>query len=274
LPDRLALLTGVVMLLSPLPSLAQAEDSPFEIITRSQVDSRGRVQLHLALKNISRQPLYHVHPMFHFHHSKSMLDPVTKLGPGESVEWMNRDHPPVVRVGRYPLAVMVHYQKGPATTAEHTQLHTDSFYFREQLESEIAGEIKSTQSGEDSLLQVMVKNNSSALKNIQMILLLPPQLSAEKFNGIMGLTLQGGEEIHFEIPVQKAPGQPEGSYPLFLTIEYGEMLQHFTGAIEGRANFSPKWSGDMLLPNMVAATMLGLFLFYAYRKKYKWDRRT
>ena len=264
----------VILLLSGVPLSAHAIDSPLEIVTRSQVNSSGQVQLHLALKNISRQPLYNVHPMFHFHHSKSMLNPVMKLSPGERIEWVNHNHPPVVRVGRYPLAVMVHYKKGPATAVQHTQLHTDSFYFREQLESEIAGEIKSIQWGDDSVLQVMVKNHSAGMKNIQMMLLLPPQLSAEKFSGIMGMTLQGGEEKHFEIPVRKAPGQPEGSYPLFLTIEYGEMLHHFTGEIAGNAVFSPRWTGNMLLPNVAAVTMLGLFLFYAYRKKYKWGRRT
>lgn len=232
------------------------------IATGSAVDEQGAVRLRLTLTNAGRETLSHLHPMFHFHHSYSMMPQVPTLSPGESVTLENTDHPPVVRAGRYPVAAMVHYRD--ATGEAQTALHTDSFHYQEPVVSEIGGEIQAARVGEGSLLTVLVKNHSAGLKNIQMMLLVPPELIVDQFKGMMGLTLRGGEEKIFEVPVKRAPGSRDGDYPVHLTIEYGEMLTHFTGEIQGRVRFGSLWAS--LAPHAAAVGLLALFMVFLYRR--------
>ncbi|MBI4389370.1 MAG: hypothetical protein HY580_04250, partial [Nitrospinae bacterium] len=79
--------------------------------TVSEVSEKGAVKVTLSLKNLSDRPLYHVHPMFHFHHSMVMGPMIHSLAPGGSATVVNTEHPPVVQVGRYPLTVITSYKK-------------------------------------------------------------------------------------------------------------------------------------------------------------------
>lgn len=239
-----------------------AQADTLKIDTGSAVDEQGAVHLTLTLENTGATPLRHVHPMFHFHHSSSMLPPVAALAPGERVTMETNDHPPVVRHGRYPVAAMVHYRD--ENGEERTALHTDSFHYREPAVSEIVGEIQAARVGEDSLLRVILKNHSASLKNIQMMLLVPPELIVENFKGMMGLTLRGGEVKQFEVPVKRAPGSRDGDYPVHLTVEYGEMLTHFTGEIKAKVRVGSLWVS--LAPHAAAVVLLVLFTFFLYRR--------
>jgi len=232
------------------------------LATASTVDERGAVRLRLTLTNAGDEPLRHLHPMFHFHHSYSMMPRVPMLAPGQSVTLENTDHPPVVRPGRYPVAAMVHYRD--ETGEDATALHTGSFHYQEAAVSQIGGEIQAARAGEGSLLKVLVRNHSESLKSIQMMLLVPPELIVDQFKGMMGLTLRGGEEKTFEVPVRLAPGSRDGDYPVHLTIEYGEMLTHFTGEIQGIVRFGSLWAS--LAPHAAAVGLLGLFVAYLYRR--------
>jgi len=233
------------------------------IETASAVGEKGEVRLTLTLENAGSEPLTRVHPMFHFHHSYSMMSRVESLAPGERVTMENRDHPPVVRPGRYPIAAMVHYRDDAGE--ERTALHTDSFHYQEPVVSEIGGEIRATEKDGGSMLSVYIKNHSASLKNVQMMLLAPPEVVVENFKGMMGLTLRGGEEKRFEVPVRRAPGSRDGDYPIHLTVEYGEMLTHFTGEINGRVRFGPL--GVALLPQVAAVALLLSFMYFLHRQR-------
>jgi hypothetical protein len=93
-----------VMLLSSLAGMVCfAQASPLELSIQNKVDDLGNVELALTLKNSGDRPVFHVRPMFHFHHSMSMMSKIMRLDPGQSITLENDQHPPVIRVGRYPL---------------------------------------------------------------------------------------------------------------------------------------------------------------------------
>jgi len=120
-------------------------------------------------------------------------------------------------------------------------------------------------------VKVLLKNTSPALKNIRMMLLLPPELVAESFQGMMGFTLRGGEEKYFEVPVTKVAGRPGGTFPVHLMVEYGEMLKHYVRDIPGQINFGPVIGRASFWPQMlVFVFVLGSFLLWVrYRLKYR-----
>ncbi|PIQ97143.1 MAG: hypothetical protein COV67_05815 [Nitrospinae bacterium CG11_big_fil_rev_8_21_14_0_20_56_8] len=247
---------------------AWAETDPLSISTRTHVDENGAVSVVLQLKNDSGRPIYHLHPMFHFHHSMAMMGMIPKLDPGEAVTLVNNEHPPVMRVGRYPLVVMMRYALRPEGGESLSQIHTGSFYFNEPVESAIVGEIDSRSGAEAPFLKVFLRNDSDSLKNVQMMLLLPPGLVGEGFNGMMGFTLRGGEEKYFEVPVKKESGAESlaGSFPVHLMIEYGEMLKHYSGELRGTVFMSPVWDPRAQWPHLVMIAILGLLLFVAWRR--------
>ena len=263
---RLQVLLFTALMIS---QAVHAEEASLKISTKSQVDEKGGVTVFLTLKNTGRQPLFEIHPMFHFHHTNSMMPMIPKLEPGKTIVLENHKHPPVVRVGRYPLVVMAHYKNNREQSVPFTALHTDSFYYQEPVVSSVAGKIESVIEPKGSFLKVLLQNNSTALKNVRLMLLLPPGIMTKKFGKMMGFTLRGGQEKYFEVPVERTLESHDGSYPVHLMVEYGENLKHYTEDIRGKIQF-----GSVLAPRtfrlhvaVIAVMSLGLFL--VYRRKWK-----
>jgi hypothetical protein len=246
-----------------------AEETMLKVSTKSQVDEEGRVTVFLTLKNTGRQALFEIHPMFHFHHTNSMMAMIPKLEPGKTVVLENHKHPQVVRVGRYPLVVMAQYKNNREQSVPLTVLHTGSFYYQEPVTSAVAGRIESVVESERSFLKVLLENNSTALKNVRMMLLLPPGVMAEKFKGMMGVTLRAGQKKYFEVPVKRTAESLDGSYPVHLMVEYGEKLKHYTGNIRGKIQFGSVLDSATLVFHAVVIAMMSLGLYLVYRMKWK-----
>ena len=258
-----------IFLVLMIPQAVYGGENSLAVSTKSQVDEQGGVTVFLTLKNTGRRPLFEIHPMFHFHHTNSMMAMIPELKPGKTVVLENHKHPPVVRVGRYPLVVMAHYKNNREQSVPFTALHTDSFYYREPVVSAVGGRIESVVEPKGSFLKVLLQNNSSALKNVRMMLLLPPGVIAEKFKGMMGVTLRGGEKKYFEVPVERTAKSLDGSYPVHLMVEYGEKLKHYTGDIRGKIQFGSVLDSATLGLHSAVIALMSLGLYLVYRRKWK-----
>ena len=161
---------------------------------------------------------------------------------------------------------MVNYKDQLAAVKAKTVLHTDSFYFKESLQSQVVGSIDSSGGPTSSILKIFLKNQSDSLKNIRMMLLLPPGMVAENFKGIMGFTLRGKEEKTFEVTVQRNFNLDEDRFPVRLMVEYGEMLKHYSREIKGMIQFSPSWYSVKYLPHFSVLFIIGLLILCFYFK--------
>jgi len=267
--NRLGIIAGTIFMVlvsSALP--VHAEGHPLKLSTQTRVSESGQVVIDLSIQNTSSRRIHHIHPMFHFHHTLSHMKMLHRLDPGKSVTLANADHPPVVRVGSYPVVVMVNYKSRPDSESTSTQVHTDSFYFQEKLLPAIQGSVETVAHENTSTLKFYLKNTSSAFKNVRLMLLLPPELHAEEFNSMMGFTIRGGEEKRFEVPIKKIIGQPAGTYPVHLLVEYGEMLKHYSGDIAGQAYFGASWNQGPFWPQMLVFAFIFTMLSLAvYRRR-------
>ncbi|MFQ5481555.1 MAG: hypothetical protein ACE5ER_02255 [Nitrospinaceae bacterium] len=250
---------------------AGSDANPLEIVTRAEVSEKGKVVIHLRLKNIGTTPLHQLHPMFHFHHSMIRLQHVPRLDPGQTVERINHDHPPMRRTGSYPLVAFVRFKEAAAAPNFVTWVHADTFYFRRPLPTRIEGRIETSVQGETSRLKVHLRNATPSFKNLRLNLLLPPELKPEGFTGMMGITLRGDEETYFEIPVKKVDGLPGGRFPVHLLVEYGEMLNHYSGAITGSIDFGPRWSRSPFWAQMLVFLFLAGGVIMALRRHFKFS---
>ena len=246
-----------------------AGGNPLELSTRSQVTAEGQVILFLTLTNRGSEPLLHLHPMFHFHHSMSPMPMIHRLGPGKSLTLENKKHPPVRRVGSYPVVAMVQFKESEKAAASRTSLHTDSFYFGQPKVSKIEGQIGAEVEEGASRIKILLKNPSHSFKNIRMMLLLPPGLAAERFQRMQGLTLRSGEQKYFEVPVHQVGGLQGGVYPVHLLVEYGEMLNHYSGHFTGEINFGPVIGQGAFWPQMLVVLFLSVTLWLVF---YRWFR--
>ena len=220
----------------------------------------------LSIENTGSHAVLHIHPMFHFHHSMSMMTAIRELKPGQKITLENDQHPPVLRVGTYPISAMVKYQTLEGN--EKTFLHSDSFYFKEPVQSQIGGSIQSSGGVSSSILKIFLKNQSDSLKNIRMMLLLPPGMVAERFDGVMGFTLTGKSTKSFEVTVQRGPNVDEDRFPVRLMVEYGEMLKHYSGEIKGFIQFTPSWYSVKYLKHFTVLVVMGLILALLYFRFY------
>ena len=119
------LLVLIVLVICPNIALGQ----PIKVSIESDVNDKGQVELNLTIENKGSYPVFHIHPMFHFHHSMSMMTTIRELGPGQKITLENDQHPPVLRVGTYPISAMVKYET--VEGKEKKILHSGSFYFKE-----------------------------------------------------------------------------------------------------------------------------------------------
>ncbi|QPJ63065.1 MAG: hypothetical protein G3M70_14750 [Candidatus Nitronauta litoralis] len=256
---------GLLFILIPVVASAQVSD-PLNISIEAKVNQEGKVGISLTLKNEGSTPLFHIHPMLHFHHTMTMLDGIHRLDAGDSVTIENNEHPPVRLPGSYPLVAMVGYK--PDETADPVStVHTGSFFFKEALPSEIKGSILTSKRADDSLLRVVLKNESTSFKNVRMMLVLPPGIKAEQFQSMKGFTLRSGEEKSFDIQVKKNAGLPSGQFPVHMLLEYGQMLKHYSGDIPGTVNFGPFWGAGPLLPQMLVFLFLSYGIFKVLRRR-------
>jgi hypothetical protein len=251
-----------------IPEAVHAEGNALEVSTESRVDARGGVTVFLILKNTGNEPLFDIHSMFHFHHTNAVLPVIPRLESGKTVTLENNDHPAVLRAGRYPLVAMAHYKNDKEQSISSTILHTDSFYYREPVVSAVDGRIESLVEPEGAFLNVLLRNNSSALKNVRLMLLLPPGVIADSFKGMMGFTLRGGEQKFFQVPVARAVESLSGSYPVHLMIEYGEKLKHYSGEIRGVIHFAPVLDLGTLGFHLAVIAVMSLGLYWVYRRKW------
>ncbi len=245
-------------------SLALAQDQPISISTDTLVAEDGKVRIYLTLKNDGQRAIYDIQPMIHFHHTMAMISKIAQLEAGVKVVFENNDHPAVLRSGRYPLIIMTQYKTDRHKKA-YTQIHIDSFDFREQLESSISGKISTTLNGDESILNIFLKNNSTSFKNIRLMLLLPPGLIADELVQMMGLTIRGGQEKNIKVAVRRKKETPAMIYPVHLLVEYGEMLNHYTGDISGEIDFRSFQERAAIIPALSAIViLLGGLLFRSY----------
>ena len=132
----------ILMFFVVFPNMALGQ--PIKVSIASDVNEKGQVALALTLENVGSDPVFHVHPMFHFHHSMSMMTAIRELRPGQKITLENNEHPPVLRVGTYPISAMVKYKTLLEEGEGKTILHSDTFYFKEPVQSQIGGSIKSS----------------------------------------------------------------------------------------------------------------------------------
>ena len=261
-------LTGFFFVMGLLLLSAPVYAQSLDVSIQNQVDENGNILLALTLKNSGSRTIYRLHPMFHFHHSMSMMSKVMRLDPGQSILLENDKHPPVTLVGRYPLMAMVEYWTLPKNGIKKTIVATDSFFYKERLVSKIEGNLESVTDSGSSIIKVFLQNRSESLKNVRMKLLLPPGLKTTEFEKMMGFTIRGGEEKQFEVRVFRNENQGQDRFPVQLMVEYGEMLKHYSREIKGIVRFSPDWYSIKYMPHISALALMILFLLGYYYKIY------
>jgi len=245
-----------------------------DLSTRSHVSDNGKVTIALTLKNSGRQPLFHIHPMFHFHHTMSHMQMIHRLDPGQSVTLENKKHPNVWLVGSYPVVARVSYKETEKAAETRTSMHIDSFYFEEPKVSQIEGDLVAEVGEDSSHFRISLKNPSPAFKNIRMMLLLPPELTADRFQGMKGFTIRAGEEKSFEVPVRKTSGPPGGVFPVHLLVEYGGMQRHYSGDIRGEINFGPVIGQGAFWPQMLVFAFLAATLWLVLSRRFSIPKST
>ena len=97
------------------------------------------------------------------------------------------------------------------------------------------------------------------------MLLLPPGLVADELAQMMGLTIRGGQEKNIKVAVKRKKGSPAIIYPVHLLVEYGEMLNHYTGDISGEVDFRSIQERTAIIPALAALSLLaGILLLRSY----------
>ena len=100
------------------------------------------------------------------------------------------------------------------------------------------------------------------------MLLLPPGLITDELGQMMGLTIRSGQEKNIKVGVKLKEESPAVIYPVHLLIEYGEMLNHYTGDISAEIDFRSIQERTAIIPGLGAIVLLAFaLLLRSYMKK-------
>ena len=102
---------------------------------------------------------------------------------------------------------------------------------------------------------------------MQMMLHLPPGIESENFNGVMGFTIRGEEEKTFEIPLLNLGEKQGREFPVYLNVEYGEHLKHFSGEIMGWVEINPAFILSNAGPQIFALWVLAVVIVFMIRNR-------
>jgi hypothetical protein len=72
----------------------------------------------------------------------------------------------------------------------------------------------------------------------------------------------------FKVTVQRGTNIDGDRFPVRLMVEYGEMLKHYSGEIEGIIQFSPSWYSMKYLLHFTVLAVMGLILAGLYFRFY------
>lgn len=219
----------------------------------------------ITVTNLGDESAYNVQLSLDISEQKKISDLKSQLGMQEKFEWkMPLDSKPK-NPGKYPLILTTSYQD--ANSYPFSAISVSTFDYKQGAISDIAAKINSIEIADKETLELTIKNTADTTKNLNIRLIAPKELTAEKDK--VSIKLPAKREITINFEIKKFSALAGSSYVVFGVIEYDEGGRHYTAISNGVVKVVEKKNifnnQNLLIALLIILVMI--FTYFQFRKK-------
>src|SRR3989338_8025181 len=172
----------------------------------------------ISVTNLGDEAAYNVQLCLDLNNKKTISDLKNQLGVQEKFEWKvplatNLENP-----GKYPLVLTTNYQD--ANSYPFSAISVSTFDHKQSTISDIAAKINGIGLSDRETLELTIKNLAETTKGLNIRLVVPKELTADKDRLRAKLPAKTQSTINFEI--KKFSALTGSSYAVFAIVEYDE----------------------------------------------------
>ena len=225
----------------------------------------GKNETRISLTNYGDESAYNVQLILEVNNKKTVSDIKSQLGIQESFEWnapltLKPENP-----GKYPLILTTSYQD--ANSYPFSAISVSAFDYEQSTISDIAAKMDSIELSNKKTLKLTIKNLAETAKDVNIKLVVPKELSADKDKLSLSLPAKTEKAVNFEI--KKFSALTGSSYNVFAIIEYDENNEHYTTITNALITVVEKkniFTNQNLLIALLVILVI-IFIYFQFRKK-------
>ena len=219
----------------------------------------------VKVTNLGDEAAYNVQLSLDINNKKTISNVKERLGIQKSFEWKVPLAAKPKNPGKYPLILTTNYQD--ANFYPFSAISVSAFDYKQSTISDIAAKINNIELSDEGTLELTIKNLADTAKNIDIRLIVPKELTADKEKLRAKLPAKTQSTIHFEI--KKFSALVGSSYVVFAIIEYDENNRHYTTMASGVVKIAEKkniFTNQNLLISLLVILVV-IFVYFQFKKK-------
>ncbi len=218
----------------------------------------------VKITNFGDEPAHNVQLSLEINNKKFVSDIKDRLNVQNSFEWKVPLTEKPKNPGKYPLILTTNYQD--ANAYPFSAISVSTFDNMQATISETIAKIDNIELSEKGTLKLIIKNLAETEKNLNIRLIAPKELTAEKNKLSLKLPARTEETIDFEI--EKFSALTGSSYAVYAVIEYDENNMHYTTTTSGIVKVIEKkniFTNQNLLIGLLVILII-VFIYFQFRK--------
>ena len=219
----------------------------------------------IKVTNLGDEAAYNVQLSLDINNKKTISSVKERLDMQESFEWEVPLDTKLKNPGKYPLILTTNYQD--ANFYPFSAISVSAFDYKQGTISDIASKINNIDLSDEGTLELTIKNLAETAKELNIKLIVPKELTADKDKLRAKLPAKTQSTIHFEI--EKFSALAGSSYVVFAVIEYDENGRHYTTMASGVVKIAEKknvFNNKNLLVSLLVV-LVAIFIYFQFKKK-------
>lgn len=219
----------------------------------------------ITVTNLGDESAYNVQLSLDINEQKKISDLKSQLGMQEKFEWKMPLDSKLKNPGKYPLILTTSYQD--ANSYPFSAISVSTFDYKQGAISDIAAKINSIEIADEETLELTIKNTADTTKNLNIRLIAPKELTAEKDK--VSIKLPAKREITINFEIKKFSALAGSSYVVFGVIEYDEAGRHYTAVTNGLVRVIEKKNifNNQALLTALLVILAVIFIYFQLKKK-------
>ena len=213
----------------------------------------------IKVTNLGDEAAYNVQLSLDINNKKTISSVKERLDIQKSFEWKVPLAAKLKNPGKYPLILTTNYQD--VNSYPFSAISVSAFDYKQGTISDIASKINNIELSDEGTLELTIKNLAETAKNIDIRLIVPKELTADKDKLRVKLPAKRQTTINFEI--EKFSALTGSSYVVFAVIEYNEDNMHYTAMSSGVVKIIEK-VGINIKNNFLFITLAILIIIFVF----------
>lgn len=219
----------------------------------------------IKVTNFGDESAYNIQLSLDANDKKTVSNVKKQLGVRESFEWAVPLNFESKNPGKYPLILTTNYED--ANSYPFSAISVSTFDYKQATISDIAAKMSNLELSDKGMLELKIKNTAETAKDVNIKLIVPKELTANKDK--LNAKLPAKSEISAEFEIEKFSALTGSSYAVFAVVEHDEDNKHYTSIANGAVKITAKkniFTNQNLLIGFLVILLI-IFIYFQFKKK-------